>query len=275
MHAEADPQAHPRGGDLIYRQRRPTRIWHWLNALSVVVMLMSGLMIFNAHPELYWGKYGANHERPVARDRQRGRRRVPARRTSAGADHRCAGCIGRRGTAPFPPSSRSRLAMTSPPRATGTSRSPWLLVVPGLLYWLLGCDHAPRPAGPHADAGGTQAAQHLAGRQGSCPAALPDRRCGEPLQHPPELSYVRRAVRAAARNGADRVDDVARHQRGVAMAARALRRRQSARSIHFICACCSWASSFVHVAMVVLAGPLNELRSIVTGWYRLPKEAAE
>ena len=49
------------GGDLVYRQRRAVRLWHWLNALSVTVMLMSGLMIFNAHPELYWGKYGADH----------------------------------------------------------------------------------------------------------------------------------------------------------------------------------------------------------------------
>ena len=27
------------------------------------VMLMSGLMIFNAHPRLYWGHYGANPDR--------------------------------------------------------------------------------------------------------------------------------------------------------------------------------------------------------------------
>ena len=32
--------------------------------LSVFVMLMSGLMIFNAHPELYWGKYGAEPVQP-------------------------------------------------------------------------------------------------------------------------------------------------------------------------------------------------------------------
>src|SRR4051812_45662484 len=49
----------PRGGDLVYRHRASTRIWHWLNAITVFVMLMSGLMIFNAHPRLYWGKYGA------------------------------------------------------------------------------------------------------------------------------------------------------------------------------------------------------------------------
>ena len=50
----------PRGSDLVYRHRWSTRLWHWLNALTVFVMLMSGLMIFNAHPRLYWGKYGAN-----------------------------------------------------------------------------------------------------------------------------------------------------------------------------------------------------------------------
>ena len=45
---------------LVYRHRLPTRLWHWLNALTVFVMLMSGLMIFNAHPRLYWGEFGAN-----------------------------------------------------------------------------------------------------------------------------------------------------------------------------------------------------------------------
>jgi thiosulfate reductase cytochrome b subunit len=29
---------------------------HWVNALAVVALLMSGLQIFNAHPALYWGK---------------------------------------------------------------------------------------------------------------------------------------------------------------------------------------------------------------------------
>ena len=47
-------------GDVIQRHRLSTRIWHWLNALTLLVLLMSGLMIFNAHPRLYWGEYGAN-----------------------------------------------------------------------------------------------------------------------------------------------------------------------------------------------------------------------
>lgn len=46
----------------IYRHRLGTRIWHWVNAVAVFVLLMSGAMIFNAHPRLYWGQYGANFD---------------------------------------------------------------------------------------------------------------------------------------------------------------------------------------------------------------------
>ncbi len=35
-----------------------TRIWHWLNLVCVVVLFMSGLNISNAHRYLYWGNYG-------------------------------------------------------------------------------------------------------------------------------------------------------------------------------------------------------------------------
>ena len=32
------------------------RITHWINVVAFIVLLMSGLQIFNAHPSLYWGK---------------------------------------------------------------------------------------------------------------------------------------------------------------------------------------------------------------------------
>ena len=51
--------------------------------------------------------------------------------------------------------------------------------------------------------------------------------------------------------------------------------RQSARSIHFLCATGLLAFILIHVLMVMLAGPINELRSMVTGWYRLPAERPE
>ncbi|MGE4411232.1 MAG: cytochrome b/b6 domain-containing protein [Sphingobium sp.] len=53
----------PRTNDpLIYRHRLPTRLWHWINALCLYVLFTSGLGIFNAHPRLYWGEYGANFD---------------------------------------------------------------------------------------------------------------------------------------------------------------------------------------------------------------------
>ena len=40
------------------RHALSTRIWHWVNALSLIVLFMSGLNISNAHPRLYWGEWG-------------------------------------------------------------------------------------------------------------------------------------------------------------------------------------------------------------------------
>jgi thiosulfate reductase cytochrome b subunit len=45
--------------------------------------------------------------------------------------------------------------------------------------------------------------------------------------------------------------------------------RQSARTIHFIVMAMLVGFFIVHMAMIILAGPLNEIRSIITGRYRL------
>jgi thiosulfate reductase cytochrome b subunit len=49
--------------NLVQRHKATTRIWHWWNAIALTVLLMSGLMIFNAHPRLYWGEYGSREDR--------------------------------------------------------------------------------------------------------------------------------------------------------------------------------------------------------------------
>ena len=41
---------------VIHRHRLPVRIMHWINAICLLVLLGSGLQIFNAHPALYWGQ---------------------------------------------------------------------------------------------------------------------------------------------------------------------------------------------------------------------------
>ena len=45
--------------------------------------------------------------------------------------------------------------------------------------------------------------------------------------------------------------------------------RQSARTIHFIAASLIVLFVFVHVAMVLLAGPVNELRAMITGRFAI------
>jgi thiosulfate reductase cytochrome b subunit len=44
--------------------------------------------------------------------------------------------------------------------------------------------------------------------------------------------------------------------------------RQTARTIHFLTMVALVGFFAVHMAMILLAGPLNEMRSILTGWYR-------
>ena len=45
-----------------YRHSLPVRLMHWLNVVLLTIQLMSGLNIFNAHPALYWGEqsYGTS-----------------------------------------------------------------------------------------------------------------------------------------------------------------------------------------------------------------------
>ena len=42
--------------DSIRRHSIAVRVTHWINALCLLILLMSGLQIFNAHPALYWGQ---------------------------------------------------------------------------------------------------------------------------------------------------------------------------------------------------------------------------
>lgn len=48
------------GARWLYKHNVSTRVWHWINVVTVFIMIGSGLGILNAHPHLYWGQYGAN-----------------------------------------------------------------------------------------------------------------------------------------------------------------------------------------------------------------------
>jgi len=42
------------GTYLYYRHTLPVRVMHWINAIALTILLLSGLNIFSAHPALYW-----------------------------------------------------------------------------------------------------------------------------------------------------------------------------------------------------------------------------
>lgn len=57
---------------LVWRHSIVVRVTHWLNFLCLTFLLMTGLQIFNAHPRLYVGSYGADADRPLVEIGTRG-----------------------------------------------------------------------------------------------------------------------------------------------------------------------------------------------------------
>jgi thiosulfate reductase cytochrome b subunit len=55
----------PAAGYLYYRHALPVRVMHWVNVVALTILLMSGLQIFNAHPALYWGKSSYTGAPPI------------------------------------------------------------------------------------------------------------------------------------------------------------------------------------------------------------------
>jgi thiosulfate reductase cytochrome b subunit len=52
------------GKVLIYRHTVLIRITHWINVVAITFLVMSGLQIFNARPDLYWGNQ-SDFEHPI------------------------------------------------------------------------------------------------------------------------------------------------------------------------------------------------------------------
>jgi thiosulfate reductase cytochrome b subunit len=50
--------ASPAGRRIDRRHPLPVRIWHWANALAILVLIATGFLIFDIHPSLYWGDDG-------------------------------------------------------------------------------------------------------------------------------------------------------------------------------------------------------------------------
>jgi len=56
------PRAAPAHKQLVPRHSALVRLTHWINVFCFSLLLMTGAQIFNAHPRLYWGEYGADND---------------------------------------------------------------------------------------------------------------------------------------------------------------------------------------------------------------------
>jgi Ni/Fe-hydrogenase b-type cytochrome subunit len=274
--ATHDPlhDARPRGGDLVRRHRLSTRIWHWVNVVVFFVMLMSGLMIFNAHPRLYWGEYGANPDPAwlqIGNEVDRGYLRVGTLELDTTGVLGVQTVNGRDQARAFPPwatiPSTYDLALSRRWHLTFA----WVFAAGIVLYglWSLVNGHV-RDLMP-------KAAELRPGH------IWHDIRQHATLNFPKgEAARRYNVLQKLAYLGVLVVLIPVMILTGLAMSPSMdatwpwlldlFGGRQTARSIHFVAAWLLVLFLLVHLAMVVLAGPINEIRSMVTGYYRLPRE---
>ncbi len=242
MESQTPPD--PQGADrprVIRRHGVVTRVWHWVNAVAVLILLGSGLGISNAHPRLYWGRYGANFDPAWA-------------------------------TLPRFPS-----WLTIPANYNLAISRRWHLLFAlvlgfGLLAYMIGGlvtrhfqrdlrirGRELRPAALWADL-----KQHLAFR-------FHDPRDPRAYNLFQKLSYALVlfvALPLAILTGIALSPGM---NAAWPWVLEILGGRQSARSIHFITASVLALFTIVHLVLVILAGAGNEVRSMITGRWRVPE----
>ena len=241
MSSQSDP-APPKPGELIKRHRFSTRLWHWLNAFCLYVLFTSGLGIFNAHPRLYWGQYGANFDHAwLELSRFGAWWTLP-------------------GTYDLALSRRWHLAFALIFAFALLAYMIWSLVNRHIVRDLAFRRGDLRPAHVWRDI-----RDHARLRFPTGAAALRY----NVLQKGSYIGVIFVALPLLIFTGLTMSPGM---NAAMPWLVDLFGGRQSARSIHFIMAWAMVAFFVVHILMVLLAGPVNELRSMITGWYRLPKE---
>jgi thiosulfate reductase cytochrome b subunit len=264
----------------IYRHRLPVRIMHWINAVSFFLMLMSGLTVFNAHPNLYWGR-DSHFSAPLLS--------ISATEDSSGKLHGVTrigsyqfNTDGVLGASRVPDDVQSS-ARAFPSWATIPDRQwlamarnwhlffAWIFVLNGIAYiaFTIVSGHLRRDLMPTATEMRTIGASikdHLLFRHPTGEAA----KRYNVLQNLAYLFVIFGLLPLVV---------IA----GLAMSPRLgalfnggwvdlLGGRQSARTLHFLAAFGILAFVAVHVFEVVITGLWNNLRSMITGNYRVPPE---
>jgi len=264
-----------------YRHTLPTRVMHWIAAVCIFTMLMSGLQIFNAHPRLYWGQSGADSDvaafeiasRTAADGDAVGLVRI------MGHEVRTTGVLGVSSGSDGDLTRRAFPGWMTLPSwqdlATGRRWHlffAWLLVANSVVYlaFSFATGHVRRDLLPaRADLSVARLAHDL---WAHLKLSFPKGEAARPYNPLQKLSYLgvlfllAPFILATGLTLSPAVDAAWPWLLDV------LDGRQSARTLHFFGAALVVVFILVHLAMVVLAGPWNELRSMITGRYVLPTD---
>ncbi len=267
---------------LYFRHRLPVRIMHWVNVIAFIVMLMSGLMIFNAHPTLHWGDQSYDGAPVVLRIRAVD---VPGDGlhgiTSVfGSSFDTTGVLGvapNKTGVPVPYAFPHWLTIPSDYSLAAARRwhffFMWVFIVNGLAYvlWSLASRHLWQDLTPtRADLGsiGQSIKDHIRFRHLRGDAA----RRYNVLQKITYLTVIFVLLPLvilmgfAMSPGLDAVFPGWVDLFGG---------RQSARTLHFVVALALVAFMALHVFLVITTGLWNNMRSMLSGNYRIDSETSD
>jgi len=262
----------------VRRHSLAVRLTHWVNVVAVAALLMSGLQIFNAHPALYWGQASTfaapwvSVRKVEVADQPRGVTTIGDLSFDTTGVLGWSGAEGRREQRAFP-------AWSTIPswRDLAAGRRwhfffAWVFVANLAAYWLwsLARGHFRRDLLPtwRQLAPGhllREVADHARLRFPRGEAA----RSYNAIQKLTYLAVVAGLLPLMVATGLSMSPGFNAALPGLIDL---FGGRQSARTIHFLSAAGIVAFVLVHVALVVLSGPWNHLRAMVTGGYALAPE---
>ncbi|WP_068878531.1 MULTISPECIES: cytochrome b/b6 domain-containing protein [unclassified Phenylobacterium] len=269
------------GKVMIRRHSGVTRVTHWLNVLVVSLLLMSGLQIFNAHPALYWGAKSTFAEPWVSMKKEevggepRGITTVGGLRFDTTGLFGWSGAEGAREQRGFP-----AWATIPSYRSLADGRRwhfffAWLFVINGLVYWLWGLarGHIARDLLPTRAQLRPRHVLHEIVTHARL--QFPKGEAARSYNVIQKLTYLLVIVVLLPLMVATGLSMSPGFNATLPGLIDLFGGRQSARTIHFLSATAIVLFVVVHLALVVVSGFWNNMRSMITGRYAIETTGAD
>ena len=259
--------------EIIYRHALLVRVTHWINVLVLLVLLMSGLQIFNAHPALYLGSKSDFAHPVLSMMAMRGSEGgVKGLTKVLGVEFNTTGVLGASRGSDGQWHMRGFPSWATLPgyQDLSTGRRwhfffAWVFVINGLIYlmWSLASGHVGRNLAPDRQELshiGTSIAQHA---RFKFPQGEEAKRYNV-LQKLAYLAVVFVLLPLMLATGLTMSPGM---DAGYPWLLDIFGGRQTARTIHFLTASAIVIFVAVHLFMVLVSGLWNNLRSMITGRY--------